>query len=151
MSIDLKKFVHQWFDEVWNQGQESAIEHLMATHVLAHGLSPEGSMQGRDVFKQFFRGFHQAFPDIHISVEDVVVEGDMAAYRSIVTGTHLGAGLGVAPTNKPIQITGMGFVVVKGGEIIEGWNNFDFLTLYQQIGLIEIPQSAPASTMTSKG
>ena len=55
--------------------------------------------------------------------------------RCTVTATHTGPGLTAAPTNKPASFTGMCIARIKDGKIVEGWNNFDFLSMYQQLGM----------------
>jgi predicted ester cyclase len=92
-------------------------------------------MRGPTDFKPFFRQFRAAFPDIRITVEDVLVDGDRIAARCSVTAKHTGPGIMPAPTNKSVSITGMCISRVENGKIAEGWNNFDFLSLYQQLGM----------------
>jgi len=125
-----------WFTRVWNQGDESAIDELYAANAIAHGL-PGASRQGQgpDAFKPFFRTFRSAFPNIHIEVTHCVCEGDLCTVHCEVTGTHTGDGLGVAPTNRSVRFTGMTMARVTNGQIQEGWNSYDFLTLYQQLGI----------------
>lgn len=129
--------LHRWFDEVWNQGREDAIDTLMAPDAIVHGLA-EGSdaeIRGPAGFKPFFRKFRTAFPDLQIAIEDAIAVGDRVAVRCTVTATHTGPGVLPAPTGKPTQFSGMCIVRVKDGKIAEGWNNFDFLSLYHQLGL----------------
>ena len=131
-----KTLAHEWFDEVWNKNQINAIDRLLAEDAIAHGLFDD---QGRELrgtagFKRFFLQFTNAFPDIHVEVADTISEGDKIAARCIVTGTHRGDSLGIAASNKPIQFTGIAILRVKDGKIVEGWNNFDFQGLSQQIG-----------------
>ena len=116
---------------------ESAIDALMGHDALVHGIAgPDGNqIRGPAAFKPFFRQFSQAFPDLHITVEDTLVDGDKIAVRCSVTATHTGAGMLAAPTNKPALFTGMCIARVKDGKIVEGWNNFDFLSMYQQLGI----------------
>ncbi len=85
-----------------------------------------------------FRAFTQAYPDIHVTVEETVSEGDRIAARCTVTGTHRGEGIGVAPTNKSIEFTGLVLIKVKDGKFIEGWNQFDFMNMYQQLGVLSL-------------
>ncbi|HUQ30675.1 MAG TPA: ester cyclase [Pyrinomonadaceae bacterium] len=138
MRSESMEVVHRWFEEVWNKGREEAIDEMLAENGIAHGLVDENGkeLQGPAEFKPFFRQFRDAFPDIQVAIEDCVTEGDMAAVRCRVTAKHTGAGLGVAATNKPVEFTGMSIVRVKDGKIIEAWNNFDFLSLNQQIGAL---------------
>lgn len=128
---------HRWFEEVWNQKRESAIDELSAEDAVVHGLiDHEGNpVTNRTQFKSLHRQFCAAFPDMRITVEDVLVDGDKLAARCSVTGTHSGSGLMLAATSKPISITGLCIIRIKDGKIAEAWNNFDFLALYQQLGM----------------
>jgi steroid delta-isomerase-like uncharacterized protein len=133
---------HRWFEEVWNQGKAETIDELLAPDVVVHGIK-DGD--GKDVvgiehFRDFYRSFRGAIPDIHIVVEDTVAQGDKLVGRCLVTGTHAGPGLGFAPTNKPIEFSGLCWVRVRDGQIAESWNNFDFLGLLQQLGAVKVPE-----------
>ncbi len=131
--------VHRWFTEVWNQGDETLIDQWLDPGCILYGVMDlEGNhVQGPKGFKPFFRRFRQAFPDIHIAVEDAMVKGEKVATRCYVTGTHSGDGLGIAPTGKRIEFTGMCITQIEEGpRVVHAWNNFDFLRLYQQIGLL---------------
>ena len=68
-----------------------------------------------------------------MTVEDVVTEGDLTVARCVVTARHTGEGLGKAPKGNPIHFTGMTMARIKDGKIAEAWNNFDFMTKYQQM------------------
>ncbi|HZI84412.1 MAG TPA: ester cyclase [Casimicrobiaceae bacterium] len=126
-----------WFAEVWNAGSEAAIDKYMGPQAAFHGLTPDGSpIIGPAGFKPFYRKFREAFPDIRINVERTVTEGELVAVHCTVTGTHLGASLGIAATRKPVKITGMAMARVRDGKVVEGWNAFDFLSLYQQVGMV---------------
>jgi steroid delta-isomerase-like uncharacterized protein len=133
----MNTLIHRWFEEVWNQGRESLIDELTTEDAVSHGLSSaEGEqVRGPATFKPFYRQLKAAFPDIHFVVEDAVSEDNKIAARILVTGTHAGPGLSVPPTNRAIQLHGMVIARTKDGKIAEVWNNFDFLSLYQQLGL----------------
>lgn len=70
-----------------------------------------------------------------ITVDHVVREGDAVACHCTVTGTHTGPGLG-APSKKPVRFTGITIVRARDGKLVEGWNAFDFLGCFQQIGML---------------
>ena len=144
MAITPDALARQWFEEVWNNGREELIDALMAPHAVIHGLeTPDGrSVDGADAFKPFFRVFRQAFPDIHVTVERTVTEGEFAVAYCHVAGTHSGADLGVPSTGRRISINGMLMARVENGRLVEGWNCFDFLRLYQQLGLVAGPAGA---------
>jgi steroid delta-isomerase-like uncharacterized protein len=138
MSDENKALVRRWFEEVWNKGNADAINELFAADGIAHGLSDESGepLRGPAHFKVFHDTFRKAFPDIVVTVEDTISEGDKVAARCTVRGQHAGEGLRIAASNKPIEISGMTIVRIRDGQIIEGWNNFDFMNLYKQIGAI---------------
>lgn len=72
-------------------------------------------------------------PTFHITVEDVIAEGDKTAIRLTATGTHIGDAMGVPATNRPVKLTGLILVRWKDGKIVEGWNEFDAWGMMQQI------------------
>ena len=135
MADDRVTLVHEWFEQVWNRGDVAAINRLMAPDAVIHGLREPGGAHpnGRDSFIPFFHKFRDAFPDLQIVVEDAIVEGDKIACRCTVRGTHRGHTLGFAATLKPVEFTGMCIIRVRDGQIVEGWNNFDFATMSTQL------------------
>ena len=135
MANDRDTLIHEWFEHVWNRGDTGAIERLMAPDAVIHGLRDPGGahLNGRESFVPFFHKFRDAFPDVQIVVEDTIAEGDKIACRCVVRGTHSGHTLGFAATHKPVEFTGMCWVRVRNGQIVEGWNNFDFATMSTQL------------------
>jgi predicted ester cyclase len=133
-------FIHRWFEEVWNNRSEKAIDEMFAEEGIANGLSdPDGNpLRGPEGFKTLHRAFLAAYPDLKIEVEDTVSEGDKIAARCKVTATHLGDGLGVSPTNQPVEFTGLTIVKIRDGKIVEAWNEFDFMKMYGQLGALTL-------------
>lgn len=132
-----KELIRCWFEEVWNKGRADAIDEMLAKDGIVHGLSNETGepLQGAAAFREFHKKFHDAFPNIVVTVDDTIAEGDQVVARCTVRGQHTGDSLGFAATNKPIMITGTAIARVKDGKIVEAWNNFDLLSLNQQIGV----------------
>jgi len=137
MSSTPDAVVRSWFEELWNQGNEDAIERLFAANGIAHGLpSPDGqALRGPEAYRPFYRSFREAFPDVRVVVVRTVTEGELVTAHCHVTGTHRGDSLGKA-SGKPVDFWGMTMVRVRDGQIVEAWNNFDFLSFYQQIGML---------------
>jgi predicted ester cyclase len=127
-----------WFEEVWNKLDESAIDRLMHPDALAYGLGPE-PLRGPAAFKPFFHTFRQSLSDIHIDVVRTVVEGDTCVALCHVTARHTGHALGGPATDRPVDFWGTSWSRVKDGQLVEGWNSFDFLTMYQQLGWVGAP------------
>lgn len=136
MSEENKALVRRWFEEVWNHGRAEAIDEMFDEYGIAHGLStdPANPIRGPKEFRPFFEVFRQAFPHLTIVIEDMVAEGDKVAARCSVRGRHEGDFLGRAATQSPVEITGITIVRIDNGKIVEAWNNFDFMTLYKQVG-----------------
>jgi predicted ester cyclase len=116
---------YRWMQEVWNDGREDAIDEMMDANAVIHGIE-EIKDRGAESFKQFFRNFKSQFPQLHVEVEDVVAQGDCETSRCIVDAT--------TTSGQKVYFTGMTFVRIQNGRIIEGWNNFDFMTMYKQLG-----------------
>ena len=128
--------MHRWFEELWNQKREETIDALLSDDVVAHGLADGGTpLHGREGFRQVYRFYVGAFPDIKFHVDDVVAEGDLVATRFTITATHAGPNLGFAATNRPVTFGGMTLARVKDGKIVEGWNTVDLLGMLQQLGV----------------
>ena len=119
--------LYKWFDEVWNKGDENAIHRLMTNESKAHGIVQSDQPGGADGFKAFFRDFKSQFHDIKIDVDDVVSQDDMESARTTVSAIH-------TPSNKQVEFSGICMVRVQDGKIAEAWNNYDFLSMYQQLG-----------------
>ncbi|HSB12300.1 MAG TPA: ester cyclase [Blastocatellia bacterium] len=139
MAYEYETLAHRWFEEVWNKGREEAIDEMFAVEGIAHGLADEAGneLRGPEGFKPFFRSFRNAFPDIQVTIEDAVAQGDMVAVRCTVRGLHAGDALGLAATNRPVEFSGMSFLRIKDGKIVEAWNNFDFATMFKQMGVAQ--------------
>jgi len=116
---------YRWFQEVWNSGRRNAIDELLDANGIVHGI--EGiTTPGPEGFKVFYDSFRQQFPKVHVEVEDTVSQEDYETSRCTVTATDA--------NNQTVAFTGMTFLRIKGNKIVEAWNNFDFLSMYQQLG-----------------
>ena len=127
-----------WFDSVWNKLDESAIDRMLHPQAVAHGLGPQ-PIKGPEQFKAFFRAFKTAFANIRIQIDRAVVQDDTVAVLCRVTGKHVGDTLGGPATGRDVDFWGTTTFRVKDDLIVEGWNTFDFLTMYQQIGWVGTP------------
>jgi len=138
MSEENKAVLRRWFDEVWNNARADVIEELFDENGIAHGLSddPSNPIRCPRDYKPFYEAFRQGFPNLKVIIEDMVAEGDKVAARCSVRGSHEGEFLGRAATQSPVEITGITIVRIYNGKIVEAWNNFDFMTLYKQVGLL---------------
>jgi ketosteroid isomerase-like protein len=116
--------IHRWFDEVWNQRREAAIDAMMVDDVVAKGLPPE-PLDSREAFRQFYRLFLAAFPELHISVEEVISRGDRLAYRARLRATHR--------SGRSCDADGAGFVRIRRGRLTAGHNIWNFHELLERL------------------
>jgi predicted ester cyclase len=92
--------------------------------------------------KDFSAAAYSAFPDIRITIEDMVAEGDKVVYRGSARGTHQGEFMGIAPTGKQISFTSTVVSRIADGRFQEDWESLDLLNVLQQLGAtIRTPQS----------
>ena len=132
-----KALVRRWFEEVWNQGRSEVIDELLAEDGIIHGLTDTAGnpVRGLQAFHDFHDQFRGAFPDIIVSVEDAIAEGDKVVTRCSVRGQHTGDSLGFKATNAPVKFDGVAIVRIENGKIVEAWNHFDFMEMNRQLGL----------------
>jgi predicted ester cyclase len=128
----------RWFHEVWVLGDESAIDRLMHPQGIAHGLTAE-PIHGPEQFKPYHRALKTALRGIEIDVARTVVQGDTCAVHCHVRATHAGDTLGGPGTGRGVDFWGVTIFRATNGQIVEGWNCYDFLTMYQQIGWVPNP------------
>jgi steroid delta-isomerase-like uncharacterized protein len=137
LSEENKQLVRRWFDEVWNQKNESAIDRMFDPEGRSHGVPTNVVLTGREQFKEFHRTYVGAFPDMQFVLHDVIAEGDRVAVRWTNTATHLGYHLGFPATGRRITLEGSSFLVIRNGKILEGWNQMELE------GLMRSLRSAP--------
>ncbi len=136
MAEQYETVLHRFFEEIWNQGREEILDEIFPDGI-AHGLGEE-KVRGADGYKPFFRAFKNALPDIEITVEDWIRDGDKVAVHCRAKATHTGEGLGVAPTNQPVDFAFMAFARIEDNKIAEAWNIVDFMKMYQQMGVLKL-------------
>lgn len=128
-----KNITRRYAEELWNQGKASLVAELVAVDIVVHGAGfPD--MKGQEAFNSSFSLFRQAFPDFHVTIDDMVAEGDKVAFRWTESGTHKGEYAGIAATGKHVRWTGMSVYRIANGKIAEMWVNMDDLGLLRQLG-----------------
>jgi steroid delta-isomerase-like uncharacterized protein len=134
MSEANKQLLHRWFEEVWNQRRESSIDAMLTPECRVYGLgNGDEEMIGPEGFKTFHRSFCEAFPDLHVTVNDTIAEGNKIAVRWTVTMTHLGDGLGFPASGKQVSMEGSTIGIVKDGKLDAGWNHMDITGLFAKL------------------
>ena len=120
--------------EIVNQRNPDLIEEFYPPDFVWH--EPDRDIQGYEQAKQFVSSFFEAFPDLNISVDDVIAEGDQAVSRYTIRGTHRGETEEFGPpTEKQMELEGITIHRFEGGKIVEEWERYDNLSVLQQLGL----------------
>ena len=138
MTEDERSIGKRWFDQVWNQGRREAIGEMFPSHGVLHDGAHVTT--GPGAFYQFYDRLQSAFSDCHVAVEDTIAEGYKLVVRWVCTARHTGDGLGVPPTDKAIQVSGISILRLAGSQIVEAWQNWDMLGMMEQIkGAVDSP------------
>jgi predicted ester cyclase/ketosteroid isomerase-like protein len=129
----------RWFEELWNKKNYNITKELVAPEFVAHGAGGQDIKQGPDGVAGMVKIWHQAFPDGHMTMDDIVTEGELSTIRMTFRGTQTGEFYGVPASNKPVEVTSIGIDRVVNGMISEGWGELNMLGMMQQMGAIPSP------------
>ena len=130
-----KEVTRRFSAEVWGEGNAELADELIAPDLVEHTPFPAPT-PGLEGHKQVLAMFRAAFPDLKVTVDEVMAEGDMTYLRWHGAGTHQGQLMNIPPTGKPVQITGMDILKLENGKIKERWAEVNALALMQQLGVI---------------
>jgi steroid delta-isomerase-like uncharacterized protein len=126
-----KALLRRYIEAVWDKENPDALDDFLATTYRRH-RSPTTTPLSRDGQKQLLTAFRSAFPDIKITVEEVIAEGDTVAFRSTMRGTHQGEFLGIAPTGQQVTFSLLDVIRIEDGKIVEQWGGPDTFDLVQR-------------------
>jgi len=122
-------------EECFNRGNLAVADELLAADYVDHA-APPGLAAGVEGFKQLVAIYRTAFPDLQVTIEDQIAEGDRLATRFTASGTHQGELMGIAPTGKTVTVSGIAIERMVDNKIVEHWLVSDQLGMLQQLGVI---------------
>ena len=134
-----KAVVRRFLEGILTQGNPDVEDELAAPNFVVHDPSSEAGDVDAEGVKGSIAWSHSTFPDLRVTIEDQVAEGDKVATRWRVRGTHQGEMMGVAATGNQVTFTGTQTDYISGGKIVESWSNWDTLGMLQQIGTVPAP------------
>lgn len=126
--------VGRYFGELMSEGKFEVIDEIIAERFSFHIPTLPEPIRGRDGMRGFVTGLRTGFPDIHFTIERQIAEGDKAAARWFIEGTHNGPFLGMPPTGNKIKDQGVDIFIFQGDKIAEIWVNENDLGLMKQLG-----------------
>ncbi len=145
MSEQNKALSKRGVEEVWNQGKLEVIDELTAANCVFNDPTlPGGKVTGPKAYKQVVQMYRAAFPDLRITINDQIAEGDKVVTRWTATGTHKGELMGIAPTGKRATVTGIAIDRFQNGKTVEQWQSGDTAGMLQQLGVVSMPAPAGA-------
>ena len=134
MSIeDHKALIRRFYEEVWNKGNLDAADTIFADDYVRHDLRPGNPLPGPAGQKKIAADFRAAFPDLHMTIDVIVAEGDMIVARWTTEGTNTGQWGSIPPTGKRAKFSGVNIFRIANGKVVEIWNHRDDLGVMQQL------------------
>ena len=133
-----KAVIRRFVEEVQNEKNEAAYDELNDPEFV-NLSSPPGVPSDREGGKLYLWGFLNAFPDSHVTIDDMVAEGDRVVTKKTFTGTHTGDFAGIPATGKTVTLQYVDIMRVREGRIVEHWLSMDQLSFMQQLGVIPAP------------
>lgn len=132
-SEENKEIVRRVIDEIVNNGDLSLTDEVLASNYVYH--FPTHDISGPEGFKEFVTMMRTAFPDLHVTIEDLIAEGDKVAARVIMRGTFKGELNGKAPTGRKLVFSEAVFVRFENGKEVEATAYGNMISFNEQLGI----------------
>jgi predicted ester cyclase len=127
-----KAIVRRFFEEPW-KGNLGVVDELTTRDYVGHDPALAEPLRGREGVKEFVSTYREGFPDVKITVEQQLAEGDLVATRWSARGTHEGEMMDREPTGKQVTVTGVTISRLEGGKIVEDFRNWDFYGMMRRL------------------
>ena len=134
-----KALARRFIEELFNQGNTSAADEILALDFVEREQLPPGIPNNREGVKVLATMLRSAFPDLKATIEDTIAEGDKVVIRMTWSGTHKGEFMGIPATGKRVSIGVIDVIRIDGGKFVEHWGQMDSMGMMQQIGAIPAP------------
>lgn len=138
MSTEENKALVTRFFEAINAGNIDALDEFVAEDFVEHEEIPGLPSRGRDAAKDAFALFKSAFPNLQMTAEEMLADGDKVVVRGTMSGTHQGEFMGIPPTNNSFKIQFIDIIEIREGMATAHWGVTDQAGLMQQLGLVEM-------------
>jgi predicted ester cyclase len=140
-SAEENKAASRRWVEAFNDRDQRGEAAARAADFIAHApASLEPAPLDSEAWTQFLSAFLEGFPDLKLTVEDAVGDGELVAQRLLFKGTHTGVFQGLPPTNREVKFSGLELNRMVDGKVAEHWVQMDVGSLLQQLGLRVVPR-----------
>ena len=127
-------------DDIWNRGDLAAVDEVMAAGARYHGPHMPDGLGDRESWRRAISMYRAAFPDSHVTYDELITCGDIVVGRWSATASHTGPLPGMTPTGRKIAIGGITIYRIADGKIVEAWEQLDLLGMWQQLGVVTLPE-----------
>lgn len=146
MAENAKEITRRVFEDLWTKGDLDVADRMFAGSFVGHDPNMSETIRGPDELKAYVRMYRAAFPDLNVTVDDQIAEGDRIVTRFSAHGVHRGELFGIQPTGNSVTIVGLVEDRIAEGRIVESWISYDMLGLMRQLGYGLAPRArAPAA------
>ena len=135
---DAKAVIRRWNDEGWSGGNYDLAHEIIAPVMTVHGAGGQAVGMGPEGLIDLIKTWRTAFPDGRMTVDDIIVEGDLVGIRNTWHGTQTESFYGIPPSGKEVHVTSVGLDRVKDGQVVEGWGELDMVGMMQQLGAMPV-------------
>lgn len=136
---DLKAMMARIIDEAFNQGDVEVFDELISDDFVEHEALPPGVPQGKAAPREMITVMRAAFPDLHVTVEDMLQDGSKVVTRSRFAGTHESDFMGIPPTGNRFDISVIDIVEFREDKAVAHWGVMDNATMMEQLGVAGPP------------
>ena len=134
--------VQIWTDRVlkmWNEANLTIVDTVYAQEFVRHDCGAPEDIVGLENVKNYLKNFFNAFPDLNVTVDEIIMEGNKLVQRWTLTGTNTGSMAEMPPTGKKVQLSGVSIIDMVNGKATEIWDYYNVLDMYQQLGFTLVP------------
>jgi predicted ester cyclase len=131
----INRIANDFTEEIWDKGNFKIADEILSINFIDHD-PVTGQLPGLIGYKQMVKDFRNAFPDLRVKNEDVIVEGNKVVVRWTANGKHSGQLMNIPPTNKQVILKGIDILLVENNKITERWGEYDALGMLSQLGVL---------------
>ncbi|MFY9578621.1 MAG: ester cyclase [Gaiellaceae bacterium] len=149
MSEANRQLILRFYEEALNERRLDAIDEVVSPDFVFHAAAEPEPVRGPEGFRAFFERAFVTFPDLRVTVEDVVADEDKVAVRVTLVGTHLGEFQGIPPSGNRVSMAEHVICHLENGKFTEVWQQFDAVGGLQQMGVLPPPGTGPLGMIAS--
>lgn len=131
-----KSMIRRFVEDVKNKRQFDQMEVIFKSDYRENNSTVSGFGKGTDGYIKFLRHLFAAFPDDKVTIDEILAEGNIVAYRATESGTHQAEFLGIPATGKHATWTEIQFFRIEDGKVAEHWIDIDIFSWFQQLGIL---------------